>query len=445
MPCRVFARHAENVASGVPIIDLDLTPPGAERAPLSWRRRLTPARPVLITAVVLLTLALLGGAASGGRMLSHVLSADPQPAAAFVLSDDSLFTASFGDPAIRRWRLADGELSWTAKLPQTAQDLVYDEASRVLMARSGIDPNVSFLDADTGAVLWHNESPDIAVVTMGGARVLLQTNVAESRRALRLVDARTGRPVWSRVVDSTGYFDPGDYLPGRAPARLIAVDTAGHAVVLQYSDGSVLAEGDLDVDFPAQTNNAFGADYATIATVGDILYVSRRDRGVSTLTAWSIDSVTRRWQVTGGPAGYVVDCGPVICVAEDGLVSALDPADGRVLWQRRGLGIAFRYDDRSLLAYDESENPEAMLLDPRTGAVRLRLGRVVQLGDALLRADSVRIGRNWVEVADDDGVLHVVGALDTAVASRCASRGQYLACATSTGATQVWRIPFHLT
>jgi hypothetical protein len=211
--------------------------------------------------------------------------------------------------------------------------------------------------------------------------------------------------------------------------------------VLRYADGSVLAEGDLGVDFPAQTNNAFGADYIGVGTVGDALYVSRRDRGATTLTAWSIGSLTRRWQIADGPAGYVVDCGPVICVADDGEVSALDPADGRVLWQRRGLGVAFRFDEKSLLAYDEFESPRAMLLDPRTGAVRVRLGSVVQLGSVLLRADSVRLGRTWVEVAGDDGMPHVVGALDTAVAARCAFRAPYLVCPTGTGSTQVWRIP----
>jgi outer membrane protein assembly factor BamB len=439
-----------NSLLAVPIIDLDTPPPaGVERAPLPLPRRLIPPRPARVLVVVLLTLAGLGAAAPSGRGIRHLLSAGGQPASAFVLSDDALFTASFGnspnsDSAVRRWDLPGGALRWSIVLPQNVQNLVYDNASNVLMGRSGNEPMVVFLDAGTGAVLWRDQSPNTSVVNLFGGQALIQTAIADRLRELRLVDARTGRPVWSRELDATGYLDAGDQ-PGTRPTRIIAVDQAGHTIVLRYADGSVLAEGDLGVNFPVQLDSAFGADFAGVSAVGDVLYVSRRESGASTLTAWSIDSLIRRWQTAGGPVGWVVDCGVVLCMAEDGLVSALDPAGGRVLWQSSGLGFAYRYDDRTLLAYDQSDNPRSVLLDPRTGSVLARLGSVVQLREVLLRTDSVRIGRTWVQAYGGDGALHAVGALDTVAPFGCELRGPYLACPTTAGPTQVWWLPSHLT
>ena len=434
---------------GVPIIDLDVRPSGPEREPPSLRLRLTPPRWALAVSVVLLALATLGTAASPGRRISHLLSAGGQPAAAFVLSNDSLFTASFGgnpnsESAVRRWGLPDGALRWAAAVPQNVQNLEYDGVAHVLMGRSGAEPQVIFLDADTGAVLWRDTSPNTTVVTLADGKALIRTDIGEHAWTVRLVDARTGRQVWSRVIDGTGFFDIDDQY-GRPPTRLITVGAGGHAVVPRYADGLVLAEGDLQVEIPMQLDNAFGADYAAISTAGDTMYVSRRESGATTLTAWSIGSLTRRWQVAGGPAGFVVDCGSVLCLADNGLVSALDPADGRVLWQREQLAFAYAFDDRSLLAYDQSPDPRAMLLEPGTGAVLLHLGSVVDLRGVLLRADLVRLGRTWVQVPGGDGGLHVVGELDTAAPFGCESQGSYLACPTTAGPTQVWLIPAHLT
>jgi outer membrane protein assembly factor BamB len=435
------------VTAGVPIIDLDVTPAGAEGEAL--RRRFTPARTALIFLVVLATLTALSAAAPPAPVITHLLSAGGQPAAAFVLSPDSLFTASFGanpnsESAVRRWDLTDGGQRWAAAVPQNVQNLVYDDTAHVLMGRSGAEPNAIFLDADTGAVLWHDDSPNSVVVSMVGGRALMATEFAADQRRLRLVEARTGRQVWSRVVDAAGYFGP-DELWAVAPTRLIAVGTTGHAVVLRYTDGAVLTEGDLDVEIVPQFDGAFSADYVGVSTVGDVLYVSRRERGATSLTAWSIGSLTPLWRAVGGPAGLMNDCGPALCVAGQDFLSALDPADGRVLWRRSGPASAFRYDERSVLAYDRSDIPEGTLLDPATGAVLRRLGRVVHLNGVLLRGDGVLFGRTWVEVTDGDDAQHVVGVLDTAAPYGCAMNGPYLACPTTAGPTQVWRVPLHPT
>jgi len=433
------------VATG--IIDLDLTPPGQQREPRAAWRLFTVPRSVLAAAAVLLVLLTLSSAAPPRAGIEHLLSAGGQPAAAFVLADDALFTASFGnnpnsESAVRRWGLPDGELGWAVPLPQNVQNLVYDESSGVLMGRSATEPKVSFLDGGTGAVLWHDESPNTVVMALAGGRVLLLTDLEQRRGLLRLLDARTGRLQWSREVDDAylGTDDRTDSLP----TRLVAADAAGHAQVLDVGDGSVLARGDLEVTMGAQYDNSPGADYIGISTFGDRLYISRRDNGAETLTAFELDTLKLSWRASVAAAGGVLDCGRVLCIGDPDGVTAVDPHDGRMLWRRSGLGLAYPYDGRTLLGYEGDNLPEALLLDPATGAVRQRLGSAVDLAGVLLRADQVQLGRTWVEVTAGDGALHVVGVLETAALFGCVLRGSYLACPTSAGPTQVWRVPLHL-
>jgi hypothetical protein len=436
--------HAVDVTAGVPIIDLDLAPPVAGRAPISLRERLSPPRPVLVVLVVLAALAVLTAGVPPGRTMRLLLSAGGQPAAAFELADGALFTASFGnnpnsESGVRRWDLTGGTLSWAVALPQNVQNLVYDATAHVLMARSGAEPKVAFLDGDTGAVLWHDDSPNTIVVALAGGHVLIATDVSENERVLRLADARTGRQLWSRGVDGNGYFGTDDY--GTDPTRVIAADRAGHTTVLSYADGRVLAEGDLDVDLSVQFDSSAGVDYAGVSLVGGTLYVSSRTKGVTALAAWTLDTMTRRWQTTGGPAGSALDCGTVVCMIEDDGVSAIAPATGRTLWRLSGYGLTYRYDDRSLVAYGPGDVPQAVLLDPATGRIRQRLGGAVNLDGVVLRGDTVRLGRTWVEVPEPDGGLHVVGGMDTAAPYGCDRTGAYLACPTTAGPTQVWKLP----
>ncbi|MDT4993097.1 MAG: hypothetical protein QOH97_2989 [Actinoplanes sp.] len=438
------------MSAGVPFIDLDLTPPVDRRAPISLRERLVPPRPVLVALVVLAALALLTAGVPARRTMRLLLSAGGQPAAAFELTDGALFTASFGnnpnsESGVRRYDLAAGTLSWAVALPQNVQNLIYDGTSHVLMGRSGAEPKVAFLDADTGESLWRDESPNTIVWTMGGGHVLLASDVSDDARLIRLVDARTGRQLWSRSVDANGYFGTDADQDGQVPTRVIAADKSGHTLVLNYADGRALAEGDLGIDLSVRFDNSAGVDFAGASQVGGTLYVSSRTSGVTSLSAWAVDTMTRRWQVTGGPAGNAQDCGRVVCVIEDGGVSALDPATGRTLWRQPGYGLTYRYDERTLVAYGPGDVPQAVLLDPATGAVRERLGGSIDLAGVLLRGDAVRMGRTWVEVPGTDGDLHVVGGMDTAAPYGCDRAGPYLACPTTAGPTQVWQLPGYLT
>ena len=438
-----FPRHAERVTDAVPLIDLDLTPRG-EPGPASPRPRLRAPRPVLMLGVLVAALVTLTAAAPPARTMEPILAAGGTAAAAFTLGPDALYTASFGanpnsESGVRRYALPGGDQVWATALPQNVQNLTLDGG--VLLARSGTAPRMAFLDAAGGKVLWTLRDQNATVVTLSGGRALLRIDAEDGRTELRLASARTGATIWSQVVDGVGEI-LNDDLFADDPDRVVVLGVDGHVTTLQFADGSVLGEGDLGVRLPVASDGAFQADFLGVTVSGDQLYMSRRDRGRASLTAYGLPELTRRWRTEGGPTGFVHDCGPVLCIADTRWVSGLDPGDGSVRWSDPVWSNAYRQGDGTLLAYDQQEDPESAILDARTGAVRRKLGRTYSVGGLELRQDSRMAGRTWVTVPDPaDGTVRTVGSLQTEAPYGCLVRRPYLACPTSAGPTTVWQIP----
>jgi outer membrane protein assembly factor BamB len=389
---------------------------------------------------------LLGAAVGPAHRMTHVLSAGGTASAAFVLGPDSLYTAQFGsDPnnssAVRGFRLTDGSLRWAVGVGQNVQNLVLDPSARVLMARSGVDPRIVFLDADTGDELWHSADPNTSVVGMAKGGVLIRTDLSQTETRLRLADSRTGRQIWARIVDPTSELGPDD-LYGESPSRIVAVGSTGEVTVLNYADGAVLGQGDLRVNLPPGNDPFFQSDFVAVSTIGDHVYLSRRDHGRVSLTAYATVPFARQWRVDGGPVGRVLDCGTVLCVADTRFVSAVDPATGAQRWSEPAWSSAFRYDATHLFAYDQQETPGSALLDAGTGRVVRRLGHTIYVGGLLLRSDAKVATRTWVaQTNPSDGLTRTVGSLDSDAPYGCEVRGGYLACPTSAGPTGVWRLP----
>ncbi len=436
-----FPRHAERVADAVPMIDLDAAP-RPEPGSASPRHRLGAPRPVLLLGVLVAVLLTLAAAAPPQRTMRPVLAAGGTAAAAFTLGPDALYTASSGanstgGSGIRRYALPGGKQLWTTSLPQTVQSLTLDGG--VLLARSGAPPQMSFLDATEGTVLWRLDEPNAAVITLSRGRALLRIDAGDGRVALRLASARTGATIWSRVVDGVREI-LNDDLFSDDPDRIVVLGLDGHVTTLQFADGSVLGEGELGVPLP--NGSAFQAGFVGVTVSGDQLYLSRRDRGRASLTAYRLPELARRWRTEGGPTGFVHDCGPVLCISDTRWVSGLDPSDGSVRWSDPAWSNAFELGDGTLLAHDQQEIPESAILDARTGTLRRWLGRTLTVGGLELRADSKVVGRTWVAVADPaDGTARTVGSMQTPEPYGCVVRRPYLACPTSAGPTTVWQIP----
>ncbi|MEU8608490.1 PQQ-binding-like beta-propeller repeat protein, partial [Actinoplanes sp. NPDC048791] len=378
------------------------------------------------------------------RTMEPILAAGGTAAAAFTLGPDALYTASFGanpnsESGIRRYALPGGEQLWATSLPQNVQNLTLDGS--VLLARSGSAPRMSFLDATEGKVLWTLNEPNATVVTLSGGRALLRIDTDDGGTELRLASARTGATIWSRMVAGVGEILNDDLFTDR-PDRIVVLGVDGQVTTLQFADGSVLGQGELGVRLPAEPDGTLSADFVGVTVSGDQLYLSRREQGRASLAAYRLPQLTRRWRTEGGPTGFVHDCGPVLCIADSGRVSGLDPSDGSVRWSDPAWRNAFRLGEGTLLAYDQQENPESAILDARTGAVRRELGRTLSVGGLELREDSKLAGRTWVAVADGgDGTVHTVGSMQTGAPYGCMVRRPYLACPTSAGPTTVWQIP----
>jgi outer membrane protein assembly factor BamB len=443
------------VAADVPLIDLDVAPPRPAGDRADRRRARTSMRPLLVLAVAALALAVLGPAAPPAPRMRLVLAAGGTAAAAFTLGRDALYTASYGvtnpnsESGIRRFDLRDGSLRWAASVNQNVQNVVVNDDAGVLMARSGSDPRISFLDSRTGTLLWRSEQANTAVLGLTRRGVLISTDVPGGTR-LRLADAHTGRSVWSRTVDERVMFGPDDVWSGD-PARVVVISLAGTVVTLDAGTGAVLGGGDFGVRL--RRAETLTGDSASAATVGgDRMVVRRRSGGRNTLTAYALTPFARLWERDDGAAGFAADCGGVWCVARqsgdvyteggpaDAGVDAVDPADGRLRWRAPGLGFAGRMG-RFVIAGDTQEEPEISLLDPATGRPVRRLGRVIRIDDLLLRRDAAVAGTTWVGTLDDAGAWHVLGRVDSAAAYGCERAGRHLACPSDAGPTKVWRLP----
>ena len=426
----------ERVAAGVPIIDLDVAGPGPADDARPGPTRSGFSRPVLAVVMVLLVLAAVGPAGPPAPGLRMVLAANGTTAAAFKLGAGALYTASYGpsnptsESAVRRFELAGGAQRWARALPHAVQNLQINDGARVLMARSGTDPRVSFLDADTGRVLWGLAAANTSVVTLTDGGALITTDRPEAT-GLRLAEPRTGRTVWSRTLAGRVSFGPDDLWTGR-PSRVVAIGLAGTVTTLDFATGAVLSAGVIGGPLRAESGR--------VHTVGDNRLVVFRSDARPALTAYSLVPFARLWGAAeSGEA--VFDCGPVWCLMRPDIsaVVAIDPATGTRRWRAGEIAYAGRLDDRFLAGYDHGERPRMSLLDPATGRTLRPIGPVFQVGRLLLQP--AEPDQAWVSELDPDGRPHTLGWVDTAAPFGCEVDGRYLACPTTDGPTKVWRLP----
>lgn len=413
------------MVAGVPLIDLDRPAP-AEVLPAR-------TRPALVLVVLLAALLTLGGAGPRARGLTAVLVLD-EPVTSIQLGAGSFFV---GTPTeVRRYDLPGGAPRWVRSFGLGVLELRLDRSADTLLVVSSHEPRIIALDAGSGRVLWSEDGGETIVVSTSRGAVLTQTSDGDRTR-FRLADAATGREIWTRDLDSTGFLGP-DGLFEQGSSWIVAVGSTGEAVVLDYADGTVLARGDLGPGFAPSAEQSILANFVEVSVLGDRLYVSRRLRGRSTLTAYAVRQMTRLWQAEGGPIGMVTDCGRVLCVADTRWVNAVDPAGGRVLWQAPAWGTAHRYDDGRLFAYDNHGETDAALIDEGSGRVLRELGHSRQLGDLVLRTEG---WHTWVFVPDGaTGGLRTAGDMRDAAWFRCAAHGDYLVCPTLRGETILWRV-----
>jgi hypothetical protein len=293
------------------------------------------------------------------------------------------------------------------------------------------------VEAGTGRSLWAMDSVDTVVITLSRGGVLTQEGM-NGQGSLRMLDAHTGRTLWTRDVDPAGFLGPDELFQGGGSPWIVAVGVTGDVALISYADGHEISRGHLGLGSPPPADRSLPSNSASVSVVGDRLYLARRVAGTASLTAYSIRPLAPLWRAVGGPIGSVSDCGPVLCVADTRWVSGIDPTAGRVRWQDPSWGIAYRYDGDRLFAYDNQEDAQAALIDAGTGRELRPLGHSRQLGRLILRTEGLR---TWVSVPDEStGDLRTAGSMANVAAFRCQTGGDYLLCPTLRGETAVWRV-----
>ncbi|HYN96127.1 MAG TPA: PQQ-binding-like beta-propeller repeat protein [Pilimelia sp.] len=436
------------------MIDLDLPPPApAAGAP---RPRLAPGvgRPAIAAALLLAVLLTLGGAEPAAPGLRLVLSVgDDGAALAYAVSTTALFAVVPGSQPdsrseLRRYALSEGSPRWAVRAPHSVQGLLLAEAAHVLIATSGGGPEVSFLDADTGRVLWRMPAVDFdrtAVVDTGLLSVITDRGGGDAgvggSAELRMADLRTGRTIWSRAFPSIAHLGTGEPASG-PPTRAVVVTSAGRATVLDTADGAELGGADLGVRLPVQPGDGRG-DLTDIMSIDNRLYVVRRVGGATSISAYAGDDLRLRWRVTDQPYGILSACGPVLCLDTGDAIVALDARDGSQRWTdtSRAVAVAVDAPDARAFLVASTESGALDVLDPATGRVQQPLGDGRVVDRLVLRPDKLAPGRTWVAALDADGAFHGLGWTDIGAADGCDAAGRYLACATESGTISVWQLP----
>ena len=158
-----------------------------------------------------------------------VLAADGTAAAAFDLGAEALYTASYGtdnpnsESAVRRFDLTDGSLRWAAALPQGVQNLNVNDDAGVLMARSGTDPRITFLDSgDRCGALAPRGGQHVGADAEPARRVLIVTDVPGATE-LRLAGPRDRTHPLDRRIDSPLFFGPDELWSGDSDRIVVLV------------------------------------------------------------------------------------------------------------------------------------------------------------------------------------------------------------------------------
>lgn len=191
-------------------------------------------------------------------------------------------------------------------------------------------------------VLWRRELGEgFSGAVVAGERIFTQMQTLAGQFVICL-DRQTGRELWRGRTNwpwQPGSRCPGPYAtPTVAGGRVYFADCFGRAGCLEASTGRLHWSVDLAKELGAELPG-FGYAATPLVEQGKV-YLPAGGKGRAVVALNAIDG-SLVWQAGDGLASYSssvsleVDGRPVVLtILEDGPL-ALDPASGRVLWQRR--------------------------------------------------------------------------------------------------------------
>ena len=332
------------LGTGHGAVDDDAPPPGSRRR-VSARLKLAVASGVL----------LLGCAAAAP---AHPPLRDgatvPAPAGAIVsVTGDTVVvsdpTVGSPDPGttLTAYDLPSGAVRWSVTMPMTAIYTAERAGDVFLITRRDElrrRAATTAVAADTGEVRWRRPG---AVLTTGGAGIGLAVSEVRgvSGRGWRIegavvaVDLATGRPRWRADVPSTAVVQVAP-----DPATALIIHDSGRFEVRDLGSGAARATRQLP---PAD----YAEDNPRIAD--GVLVLRHYQRSGAVLTGYDLGTLAPRWErIDRAREARWVNCPAGLCARTPDDHWTLDPADGRLSWQR-GDGQPWRAirgsDDRLVL------------------------------------------------------------------------------------------------
>ncbi|MEU5561660.1 PQQ-binding-like beta-propeller repeat protein [Micromonospora musae] len=351
------------------------------------RSRLRVARRPLWTALAsLLVLTLLAADQTGPGRIAAVVPAAPT-ARVFLAGDLLLVAAPVAGTTDGAAEVAAYPLPerpdrvvrrpaprWRTLLPVIG-DLTSVEAGAgaVLLTSRGDrqpGPETVMLDARTGRIGWRQPG----VVELDDTERLLLFQFSVAVPTVRAVDVASGRALWSTPA------------PGRAVRyqvrdgvidRVVLLSNDGTVELRDPANGALTHRADLDYDVSSGEQR--------VEVVGDLLL--QIEGPTSTVTAYDLDGLRRRWRVSLPLASYLESCAGLLCaVGVNGGLRALDPMTGVVRWSTPGPAtlIAER-GDRLLVLPNRRSVTRYAVLDAVTGRQLVELN-----ANELLSSDDAR-------------------------------------------------------
>jgi outer membrane protein assembly factor BamB len=303
------------------------------------------------------------------------------------------------------------------------------------------------LNPDTGQVRWAYEGIPAG---MTAGRILLDNvdtgEEAADRYRLVALDARTGREQWS--LQLSGFSTNDGY-------RLAALDLDGTLTVHDLASGAPLA----------RTSVPVREEFARLLLVGSVVLVDTAQPEQREVTAYDRDTLTHVWTAT--VTGALEPCAGLLCVADAGVVYAIDPATGQAAWPplspdpgTRTLAGVSLPDGRHVLLASIAVGGSTWVVDVRTGQPVRELTGWRPVGDGTSPAGPPRVpgtggseptpllyhltrDGTWLGRLDPRALeIDVLGVVGDIVPAWCTPGGGHVACRIPDDPERmrVWRI-----
>ncbi|MFD0786993.1 PQQ-binding-like beta-propeller repeat protein, partial [Micromonospora azadirachtae] len=254
-------------------------------------------------------------------------------------------------------------------------------------------PETVMLDARTGRIGWRQPG-----FFQPAAGQLLSLDLTVAAGTVRSVDLATGRVLWSMPAPD---YELRYHLRDGLVDRVLLLSNDGTVEVRDPASGALTDRADLDHDTSSQEQR--------VEVVGELLLTI--EGPTSTVAAYDLDGLRRRWQVSLPLASRVESCGPLLCVVGvNGGLRALDPMTGVVRWSApEPATLIAEQGDRLLVLPDPRAVTRYAVLDAATGRQLLELN----VHELLSNEDE---GGPLIGIRRRPGGRQIVVALDLAAA-----------------------------